>query len=136
MQITHMVIHLGRIFGKFGIDGHSGVFQLTQSKRCHGGDVYYVFGNLIRQGRPARDDIDVPFSQLIVDLFTSFVRSYDPNPEIDFLRRRNYQNTLGQVTRPDGVWKQVVDPDHPTLRRLDWPSDQAAFDEIAQCGVL
>ncbi len=32
--------------------------------RCHSGELYYVFGNLARQGLPPRDDYDLPSSNL------------------------------------------------------------------------
>jgi hypothetical protein len=71
-----------------------------------------------------------------VDLFTSFIRSYDPNPDTVFLRSRNYTSTLNQVTSRGGIWKPVLDTERPTLRRLDWPTYQAAFSEMAQCRAL
>ncbi|KIM96048.1 hypothetical protein OIDMADRAFT_132746 [Oidiodendron maius Zn] len=104
--------------------------------RCHAGDVYYTFGNLIRQGQPQRDDIDLPFSQLIVDLYTSFARSYTPNPSLEYLRVRDYDSTLQQIDRPGGCWEPVERGENPTLRRLDWPSSQAVFNEVAQCNAL
>ncbi|KAK5997691.1 Venom carboxylesterase-6-like protein [Cladobotryum mycophilum] len=103
--------------------------------KCHGGDVYYVFGNLLRSGRQLRDNIDLPFSQLIVDSLMSFARSYTPNPDVDYLRKKNHHSTLAQIRTPGGTWQPVASGTKP-VRRLDWPSKQAEFDEIEQCQEL
>ena len=108
---------------------------LLTTIRCHGGDVYYVFGNLVRSGEPLRDDVDLPFSQLIVDSLTSFVRTYNPNPDPNYLRAKNYLNTLTHLQTPDGVWEAVSSAGNP-LRSLDWPSKQVPFKENAQCEAL
>lgn len=137
MRATHTGTHHSHISGTFYRAGCRKIgYQLILYERCHGGDVYYTFGNLIREGRPVRDDIDLPFSQFVVDILSSFVRSNDPNPDVNFLCSRHYQSTLEQVTRPGGIWERVTDADSPTLRRLDWPADQIPFQEVAQCSAL
>ena len=78
----------------------------------------------------------MPFSQFIVDLFTSFIRSSNPNPDSKYLNNRGYESTLEEVTRPGGIWDPVSDADNPTLRRLNWPADQITFQEMSQCDVL
>ena len=137
MLATHMETQRSHISGKFLrrqciVDAK----KLISCRRCHGGDVYYTFGNLIRQGRPVRDNIDMPFSQFIVDLFTSFIRSSNPNPDPKYLHNRGYESTLEEVTRPGGIWDPVSDANNPTLRYLIWPADQITFQEISQCDVL
>ncbi|KAJ4395111.1 hypothetical protein N0V85_006681 [Neurospora sp. IMI 360204] len=59
--------------------------------RCHSGELYYVFGNLARQGLPVRDEKDLPFEQFVLDSFASFIRTGDPNPDEGFLRARGFE---------------------------------------------
>ena len=89
----------------------------------------------MREGKPLRDNIDIPFSQLIVDSWTSFARTYNPNPTPLFLSSRDYTGTLAQIEALGGIW-QPVTPGNPTMRRLDWPTRQVAFDEQAQCDQI
>ena len=98
--------------------------------------MYYTFGNLIRQGQPQRDGIDILFSQFIADLYTSFARTYNPNPQAEFLLARDYMSTYEQIYGSGGLWEEVKSGESPTLHRLDWPSSQVTFDEIAQCEAL
>ncbi|KAJ5764227.1 hypothetical protein N7533_002908 [Penicillium manginii] len=65
--------------------------------KCHSGELYYVFGNLLRQGRPLRDGFDLPFEQYVLDLWTSFARTGRPTPDSGFLEARGYANTTRQV---------------------------------------
>lgn len=111
------------------------IAEFDNLHRCHGGDVYYVFGNLIRLGKQPRDDVDMPFSQLIVDLYTSFARSYTPNPSAGYLNTRNYTSSLKQIERAGGLW-QPVTPNGKPVRLLDWPSAQAEYTELSQCEAL
>lgn len=138
MRGTHSVIHRCHTSGNWYPDYAWDIFTKYHStnSRCHAGDVYYTFGNLIRQGQPQRDDIDLPFSQLIVDLYASFARNYTPNPSLEYLRARDYDSTLQQIDRPGGCWEPVKRGEDATLRRLDWPSSQAVFNEVAQCKAL
>lgn len=103
--------------------------------RCHGGDVYYVFGNILRSGKQLRDDVDLPFSQFITDSLSAFARTHNPNPTVSYLRTRNYLSTLAQIQSPGGIWQPVTAAADP-LRRLAWPSEQAPFNDIAQCKQL
>ncbi|KAL2017034.1 hypothetical protein VTK56DRAFT_2678 [Thermocarpiscus australiensis] len=103
--------------------------------RCHSGELYYVFGNLARQGLPMRDEGDLPFEQFVLDSFVAFMRTGDPNPDSGYLRARGYGNTLAMVER-SGRWlpstKQGM-----TLRSLDWPrAAQGPFREAEQCRAL
>lgn len=102
--------------------------------RCHSGELYLVFGNVAFQGLPERDENDLPFEQLTVDSFTSFVRTYDPNPDRGFLEARRYTNTSDELDRA-GAWRPATKGDL-TLRALTWESYQDSYRESQQCEVL
>lgn len=99
--------------------------------RCHSGDLYEVFGNIVFQGLPLRDDYDLPFEQLVVDTWASFARTYDPNPDPAFLQARGYTNTT-QALEQRGKWSPAT-KGNLTLRALAWPPYQDTFRETAQC---
>ncbi|KLU89343.1 crystal protein [Magnaporthiopsis poae ATCC 64411] len=100
----------------------------------HSGDLLYVFGNVVREGLPLRDDADLSFMQLVLDSFVSFARSYDPNPDLAFLTARGYASTLRQV-QSSARW-QASTAAGLTMRVLDWPPRQGPFRELAQCESL
>lgn len=102
--------------------------------RCHSGELYLVFGNVAFQGLPERDGSDLPFEQLTVDAFTSFVRTYDPNPDGGFLEARRYASTSEQLERA-GPWRPATRGDL-TLRALAWEPYQGSFRELQQCEAL
>lgn len=99
--------------------------------RCHSGELYYVFGNLARQGLPMRDEKDLPFEQFVLDSFASFIRSGDPNPDEGFLRVRGFESTRREVQRNEWVasTKRAV-----KMKVLDWPSRlESGWREKEQC---
>jgi carboxylesterase type B len=102
--------------------------------RCHSGELYYVFGTLVRQGQPPRDEDDIPFSQYIVDTWTAFARERDPNPSLDFLAARGFTNT-SKLVKNAGLWK-TVRSENSTLRILEMDVRDEAFKEVEQCDVL
>lgn len=102
--------------------------------KCHSGDLYYEFGTLGQFALPFRDSLDLPFMQLVSDHWISFVRAHDPNPDPAFLEARGYTATLEQIEK-SGSWNQVTKTSN-TLRRLDIPSKQDSFLELAQCELL
>lgn len=102
--------------------------------KCHSGELYYLFGNLAREGLPMRDDFDLPFQQFVVDSFSAFARTYGPNPDLAYLRARGYTSTIGEIER-SGVWKAAT-KNHMTKRILQWPSIQSPFSELDQCRDL
>lgn len=120
--------------------------------RCHSGELYYVFGNLARQGLPQRSDNpgDLEFEQFVLDSWAAFIRTGDPNPEKGFLVARGYKSTLEQVwgdkersERAGGArgWVPSTgsndDDVELTMRVLDWPSSyQSGFREREQCKGL
>lgn len=99
--------------------------------RCHSGELYQVFGNIAFQGLPPRDNYDLPFEQMVVDAWAAFARTYDPNPDADFLKARGYSNTT-TILAHEGKWSPAT-KDNLTLRALAWPPYQAVFREMAQC---
>ncbi|KAI1212406.1 alpha/beta-hydrolase [Annulohypoxylon truncatum] len=103
--------------------------------KCHSGELYYVFGNLARQGLPMRDEFDLPFEQFVVDTFSSFARTFDPNPDVEFLEARGYTSTLEEVERA-GKWEASTFLEGMTMRTLQWPSFQGPFLEARQCDSL
>ncbi|KAI3399391.1 hypothetical protein diail_7118 [Diaporthe ilicicola] len=102
--------------------------------RCHSGELYYVFGNVAFQGLPERDENDLPFEQFALDSFTSFVRTYDPNPDPGFLDARRYSNTSEELIAA-GTWKPAT-KGNLTLRALTWESYQDSFRESQQCEAI
>ena len=102
--------------------------------KCHSGELYYEFGNLLRQNLPTRDELDIPFSQVVLDHWTSFGRTYNPNPNPAYLQARGYYNTAREVAAA-GQWAKV-DVAAPMLRQLQWTSNQIPFRDGAQCAVL
>ncbi|PVH88824.1 alpha/beta-hydrolase [Cadophora sp. DSE1049] len=101
--------------------------------KCHGGEQLIVFGN-IRRELADRDGLDVPFEQLVVDHWSSFAWSGNPNPDKNDLESRGYHQTLAQIEKA-GKWKQV-DTNRPTQRLLQWNGGQVSFSEKEQCEAL
>lgn len=98
--------------------------------RLHGGDLPWVFGTLDTLRGP--DDL---FSmQLTSGYFAEFVKSGQPNPEIEYLAARGYQTTLEAVTRY-GPWEKVDGP-RGKMQLLDYPSVGASFQDLEQCAWL
>ncbi|KAI0902490.1 alpha/beta-hydrolase [Annulohypoxylon nitens] len=103
--------------------------------KCHSGELYYIFGNLARQNLPMRDEFDLPFEQFVVDTFSSFARTFDPNPDVEFLEARGYTSTLEEIER-SGKWEASTFDEEMTMRTLQWPSFQGPFLEAEQCDSL
>ncbi|PVH69943.1 cholinesterase [Cadophora sp. DSE1049] len=101
--------------------------------KCHAGDVIWPFG-LLQRLLPVRDEIDMPFSQLILDYWTSFARTHDPNPEMSYLKARGYWGSIAQL-KVAGRWDQVK-TSKPAARWLQWNGKQVPFDEKEQCDAL
>lgn len=102
--------------------------------KCHSGELYYVFGNLARQGLPMRDENDLPFEQFSLDSFASFARTYNPNPDHGLLVARGYANTIKELEIA-GPWVPAT-KDNMTMRVLQWPSHQGPFRELPQCDAI
>jgi hypothetical protein len=110
----------------------SGIFEDTERGnpdneyfKCHGAQMHYIFGTVEWNGLPLRDENDLPFEQLIVDSWTSFARTYDPNPDLDFLKARGFTNTIWELEIV-GKWKPLS-ADSLTQRELQWPSLEIEF---------
>ncbi|KAL7626796.1 hypothetical protein AAE478_003570 [Parahypoxylon ruwenzoriense] len=103
--------------------------------KCHSGELYYIFGNLARQGPPMRDEHDLPFERLVLDAFAAFARTFDPNPDARFLAARGYASTLDEVRRA-GRWLPATAESGMTMRTLQWSSFQGPFAEAEQCEAL
>lgn len=102
--------------------------------KCHSGELYYVFGNVQRQGLPLRDEFDLPFEQSVLDAWASFARTASPTPSLEFLKARGYANTTRQVELA-GSWTPFRRGDYQ-LRRLQWPPIMMALDDLDQCHAL
>ncbi|KAH8102123.1 carboxylesterase from carbohydrate esterase [Cristinia sonorae] len=106
--------------------------------KCHSGELYYVFGTIpALSDRPYRDAIDLPFMQQMVDIWTSFARTFDPNPDLRFLRAKGFADTAEQfVSQPkwDPVTKETLG--RKPVRQLEWPSFMTTLRETEQCNFL
>ncbi|KAK2029886.1 carboxylesterase [Colletotrichum zoysiae] len=104
--------------------------------RCHSGELLPVFGNIVRQGNQLRDEYDLPWEQYLLDAFTSFARTYDPNPEKEFLKARGFESTLRALEQ--SPWEPAV-RDEMTMKRIDWPMEgdmMRDFKDLEQCKFL
>jgi carboxylesterase type B len=95
--------------------------------KCHSGDLYYVFGTILFNGLPLRDDLDIPMSQFSVDTWAAFARTYDPNPDPKFLETRGFENTTKAIEESGTMWSPVR-PGSYTLRLMEYPSSQQSFE--------
>ncbi|OOQ91345.1 cholinesterase [Penicillium brasilianum] len=102
--------------------------------KCHSGELYYVFGNLLRQSLPFRDEFDLPFQQFVLDSWASFARTFNPTPDLKYTKARGYVNTTRQV-EVAGSWTPFKHGSYQ-LRRLQWPTSMVDLDEIEQCRAL
>jgi carboxylesterase type B len=102
--------------------------------RCHSGELYSVFGTLVRQGRQPRDEDDIPFSQLLVDTWSAFAREKDPSPDPAFLSARDYTNTSATLERAT-QWKPL-DLRKPGIRVLNVEPKDESLREVEQCAIL
>ena len=106
--------------------------------KCHSGDLYYVFGSLLFNGLPPRDEYDIPMSQFTVDTWSSFARTHDPTPQLSFLQARGFVNTTAEILRSSQPWEQVRDGKR-TLRLMQYPSLEEPFgvyDGQVECRAL
>jgi carboxylesterase type B len=108
---------------------------LTRFYRCHAGDLYYAFGTILYRGLPFRDENDVLFSQQTVDMWSSFARTLDPNPDLGYLWARAYHETLKPL-RSAPRWEPLSSAQNLTQRILDWPLKNAGFGEPKQCSLI
>lgn len=106
--------------------------------RCHSGELFYVFGTLpSTTSRPYRDDEDLPFMQQSLDIWTSFARTFDPNPDPQFLLARGFTDVAEHFAQ-QGRWEQVTKSNlqKAPLRQLQSTSFMTAFKESDQCNFL
>ncbi|KAK6336094.1 hypothetical protein TWF696_001662 [Orbilia brochopaga] len=102
--------------------------------KCHSGEVDLIFGSLLWIGEEARDEFDIPYSQMLVDQWASFAWNHDPNPKVAYLKARGYQSTLDQLIKW-GPWRPL-NAHKPTMRILQWDGYQAPLSEREQCEAL
>jgi carboxylesterase type B len=103
--------------------------------RCHSGELYYMFGTLGQDRIPFRDWNDLVLSQVSVDMWTSFARTFDPNPSPLFLAARGFTNTTAAL-RLSGSWPEVTTSSKAPLRIFDAPSWNSAWQDQPQCDLL
>ncbi|KAF3920923.1 Acetylcholinesterase [Arthrobotrys entomopaga] len=102
--------------------------------KCHSGEEDYALGILLYSGEEPRDTFDIPFQQLIVDYWTSFIRTNDPNPDKEYLKIRGYWSTLNQIEK-SGQWEKF-DSTNPRVRILEWNGRQASLEGRERCSAL
>ena len=104
--------------------------------KCHSGELYYVFGTLVREGGHIRNDNDVKFSQYILDSWTAFARTGNPVPDARFLEARGFVSTT-ELVRKAGRWAPVGQSDDSNyLRVLNIRSTNENWREVPQCEAL
>lgn len=98
--------------------------------RFHGGDLPWLFGTL----GASRDPADLYSVQLSSSYFASFVKSSDPNPDLEYLQVRGYDKVADAVKRT-GTWSEVK-RNVKELRMIDYPGKKSGFVDVDQCTWL
>jgi hypothetical protein len=94
-----------------------------------------MFGSLGQDQIPFRDWNDLVLSQVSVDMWTSFARTFDPNPSPLFLAARGFTNTTAAL-RQSGSWAEVTTSAKTPLRVFDAPSWNSPWQDQTQCNLL
>jgi len=100
-----------------------------------------VFGTYYLFDQPPRIEEDFFFTNLAQDLWTSFARTSNPNPSLDFLKSRGpaYASTVKILEETGFVWPQFED-DNQVLASLDFPElgteDGLPDDRNGRCAVI
>jgi len=103
--------------------------------RCHSGELYYMFGTLGQDSVPFRDWNDLVLSQVSVDVWGSFARTFDPTPSDAFLAARGYTNTTLAIHQV-GPWSAITPSTKTPLRIMDVPLSNSAWIDQVQCTFL
>ncbi|EIW80188.1 cholinesterase [Coniophora puteana RWD-64-598 SS2] len=105
--------------------------------RCHSGELFYTAGTLGQSAEHFRDTADWTLSQVAVDYWTSFARSFDPNPDPAYMTSRGYTKSAATMAAV-GPWN-VVSPTagaDTDVRMMDIPLKDSAWIDAAQCYLL
>ena len=102
----------------------------------HSGELYYVYGSM-PANRPYRDDQGLPFMQRMVDVWSSFARTFNPNPDPGFLSARGFTSTAQQLAAQP-KWEPVtkVNLHGKPVQQLQWESVMMPFGQQEQCEFL
>ncbi|EIW80191.1 cholinesterase [Coniophora puteana RWD-64-598 SS2] len=105
--------------------------------RCHSGDLYFTAGTLGQSALHFRDDADWTLSQVAVDYWTSFARTFDPNPDPAYMVARGYENSAAAMSAA-GPWDAVsaTGEGGTDLMLLDIPLKASTWLETEQCDYL
>jgi carboxylesterase type B len=122
---------------------------------CHSSDVLLAWGTLnskTKNVNPYYNDEDLRHSQLLHDVFGSFFRTRNPNPDLEFLRVRGpaYATTHAIFAAGDRVSSRPsqghgekgysIDQYHPSQRNLTLlgmpPSQTVNFEDSDQCAIF
>lgn len=99
--------------------------------KLHGADMDWAFGNFYN---PLRDANDLYSVQLVSGYFAEFVKTGQPNPDVEYLKVRNYGTTLKGVQQA-GRWDKVASKEGPIMF-LDYPAKSGGFVDVEQCSWL
>jgi carboxylesterase type B len=66
----------------------------TPYYRCHSGDLYEVFGTYYLFDQPVRVYGDIAYTNAVQDMWTSFAKTGNPNPDPKYLSVREYGSSM------------------------------------------
>ncbi|KAK6531836.1 hypothetical protein TWF694_003001 [Orbilia ellipsospora] len=91
-------------------------------------------GEIVGSEMIPRDESDVPFEQLIVDYWSSFIWTGNPNPKTGYLQARGYWGTLSQIQQT-GKW-DALNTREEMMRLLEWNGGMVELSEAEQCTAI
>lgn len=94
----------------------------TPYYRCHSGDLYEVFGTYYLFSQPVRVYGDMAYTNAVQDMWTSFAKTGNPNPDPKYLSVRQYGSSIdffhGFEFKEYAASKKVME--------LQWPKPWAS----------
>jgi carboxylesterase type B len=103
---------------------------------CHSGDLYPTFNTAGYVAQyPVRDADDIAHSALMMDLWTSFADSGNPNPPAAYLTQRGYTTTASRLNSAGG-WTPTTSSSMNILSLGPHPAMKSLSIRGSQCSAL
>ncbi|KAF3401238.1 Carboxylesterase 4A [Talaromyces pinophilus] len=109
----------------------------TPYYRCHSGDLYEVFGTYYIFNQPVRVYADIAYTNAVQDMWTSFAKTGNPNPDAEYLRVREYGSSMDFFANFRFEEYSDTEKEGGKVMNLQWPRPwSSGLPDREHCRVL